>query len=184
MLIVVAIIWWARWADFVPSFEMRSFSLYGSILIGGVATITVFRRIGHKFIGPDEKSKTIQWLFVILLPALMIFFSLAVIGHGVPAAYTAIAGLKYSESVKLEKQWSHGRFTCNYRLTGKSIETALPGYICITEDMFELLPGGELIFDLIGKKSWAGKLYLEVRLVSPANKRVKNDAQKSARVLP
>ena len=147
------------WVDFVPSPVIERLGFFSSLIVGAAVTVVLFKRLGSEVLGSAGKSKLVKWFFVIVTPAVSVYFSLAALGHGVPAIYTALAGTAFSENVQLVKNWSGGRRTCNFRLEGGPVEKALPGYICISEPVFESLPNGRLNLRLFGRKSVVGVLY-------------------------
>lgn len=164
--VVFALAAYGFWADFVPSDDVASLSFYASVAIGSISAFLFFRRLGHEaLLGPAGKSKLVQWFFIIMTPAFLIFLIWAALGNGAPAMYTAIAGTPYTEDVQLSKSRGGGRRTCSYRLEGAAISKALPSYICIGESAFESLPHGGLMFQLVGRKSVFGVLYERVERI-------------------
>ncbi|SDR94757.1 hypothetical protein SAMN05216271_0800 [Halopseudomonas sabulinigri] len=129
------------WADFAPSSEWSEmgFKLASTATVTFIFVYYLALLTGRAKFKPNT-SISIKILAVALLPAIVFFFFLLAITHGLGDIATQIIGQDNKLTTAFTKNQTRSRRLCDYRLEGHAIENALPDYVCISEKEFQAFP--------------------------------------------
>jgi len=167
LFVVMAGVVFGFFVDFSPSSDWQTQGFYLSGMLSAAITIYAYwgiftkrlkLRIGY--------SKLMLATIIVFFPIFIFVFIWMATIHGAPALYTKYSTIKYKQ-IHVVKEEGHSRRSCDYRLKGGILETAMPPYLCINESLFMRLPS-ELDIILKGKQSYFG-YYIEDFVVLKIN---------------
>lgn len=144
------------WADFIPSEVWRSTGIYAS------TSLSVIYCPAFHFLATTQSpiikvfksniGRAFQFCFLALLFALIFWGALV---HGAADLITQVVGKPQTIEAELNKVHRTSRHSCDYRLEGYAIQSAMPNHICISKKLFEEIPA-QVNVNLQGKVTFLG----------------------------
>ena len=143
--------------SFVPSTFWLRWGTYLSVTATLLLTTYLYWGFGTGRMKTQEGASKLKKVLALSFLPIVIFGAIWMVTvHALADFYTLAFGSQNSESVLLVKERGGGRYTCQYRLKGQSLESAIPNHICISDSAYEALPSYPTTFLLDGKISILG----------------------------
>lgn len=154
---ICAALWlYGWWVDFIPSEAWASTGIYASISLT-VIYYPVFYFLAttqNPIIKIFKSNVGRVFQFCILAPSFIFVFWGALV-HGAADLITQAVGKPKTIEAELSKVHRASRRSCDYRLEGYAIQSAMPNHICISRKYFNEIPE-QVNVSLQGKATFLG----------------------------
>ncbi len=152
---------------FVTEPHFSRVAVYISLLL----TLILITAVGFLYIRGAWRPTPVWYKYsafkkIVLVPFIPIFIFVLFwvnIAISLPYLFTAVFGQTAIKNDVVIKDHSHSRRSCDYRLKPNSINVIFFRY-CISEGLYNRLPGGEIEAELILKKSMFGYIVKNIRI--------------------
>lgn len=154
--------------NFVYTAEVSKLSNYFSLILT-VSAVSVLVHLffkkkwkpGENWYSQTKIEKTLQIPLILLLIHSLFWINLAISG---PHLYTFIFGVSGVKQDTVIKDRNFNRRSCDYELKPKNIDIVFFQY-CITRDLYNQLPEGDIKSELIVKQSSLGYIVKDIRVL-------------------
>ena len=153
---LVIVMMYSIWNDFIPSPVWYKIGSWLSIALATFTSIAYYWALFTKKVQLHGTPSALKkGAILIILPFFITMIYWGAIVHGAATFITRYTGDTYETYINVKKDIDYRRRTCDYQLKGDILDKSFFPYICISKELFYMLPN-EIKIRSYGRRSIFG----------------------------